>query len=706
VGISKYELLGSKNGMWRNLRTRCDTELMRQVLKVRFGFQEADIRTLTEAQATKTEIDRVFRSHLIAGAERGDVVVFYFSGHGQLVPDSSAFGGLRGSLVTANYTDGTGPAGYRDNLRSDEVRELLRTLKDKMKGADCKVDGNITVLFDSCHSGNATKGDLEEKGRPWDPTIDGPIPLPKPGLGVSNDVGTKGSFSDYDRDAAIAEGYVFISACRNAGLPYGVAFCPQPGTEASIFTYHLTRRLARSTPQTTYKALFEVLSTDISSGQIPQLEGDETKLLLAGAALPGEQYLVVQAVDGKKLTLPVGFVQGEAEGSRYTLYRAEKSVRDPRNKLGEAKVVDVATSSCTAELDGPGANAITPDELKAARAVELERAFGVSPLYVLFEGIDPPAGLATYRMLRTADEKGKAITKANYHVRVRLAGTLDSGTGREVLIQRHTGKEVLAPADGIPKPRPNKIWVQGRNGDVLSEFSSDARAPEIIPDVLFGEWKMRYLGEYLKRADDRNQTINVKLIVEAVTVKKDNLTGELQIKEVRKDVITDGTVRLRDDDNIRLSVQNASSGNIPVFVTIVRIGRDGLFSIYPPEGTPNDTLAANRIEPNTPPFALPFVVHLTKPYGLDLYKVIATTSPANFSGLLFRRVLPPGVIDKGPDDNKVKQEIAKLPAAVHPLALLLTQVKAGAKGGDTMYLGTQWATAEKYVEVLAPVGGR
>ena len=182
VGISQYEKLGSGKG-WPSLRTSCDVELMRQVLVSRFGFQDGDIKRLTEGEATKENIVRAFHDHLIKDAGRRDVVVFYTSTHGQLVPDEEAFGGLRGSLVTANYTTGVGKQARMNNLCSDEIRKLLRELKGKMADADGKVDGNITVLFDSCHSGGGTKGELQAKGRPWEPAIDGEIPQPKPGLG-------------------------------------------------------------------------------------------------------------------------------------------------------------------------------------------------------------------------------------------------------------------------------------------------------------------------------------------------------------------------------------------------------------------------------------------------------------------------------------------------------------------------------------------
>ena len=705
VGISKYMELGSKNGMWNSLRTGCDVELMRQVLMARFGFRDGDIRTLTESQATKQELDKAFREHLINGAGPGDVVVFYFSGHGQSVADPEAFGGLRGSLVTANYTTGRGLDDARqDNLRSDEVRELLRALKENMKDKDGKVQGNITVLFDSCHSGNGTKGELQEKGRPWDPARDGgEIPQPNPGLGAKGEAGTKGSFSDFDRDKAIAEGYTFISACRN----YQVAYCPQAGTEASVFTYHLARGMADATPGTTYKDLFERLSVDISLGQIPQLEGDSTKLLLAGAAVPGEEYLVVQAIEGKRITLPVGFVQGVATGSRYALYRAGKKVREEANKLGEARVVKVATTTCTAELEGPGTDAVKPEELKAARAVELERAFGRKPLYVFFDGVKrPEAELRPHGMLASTTEDGRPVTKDNCHVRVRVAGTFDpKGTGKELLVDPATGKEVLAPGEGKPKLRPDWIWLQqSDNNFVLSEFPADDEAAETIRKQLLGMWQKRYLAEYLKRGYDPNQSINVELIIEAVMVEEDEIEGT-KFKGVRTDASQAGTLQLIDGDYIRVSVHNKSR-DVPVFVTVLHIGQDGVFPIYPVKDAPNADLAANRIEPSKTPFPLPFFLRMAKPYGMDLYKVIATTEPADFSKLLYQAPLPPGSAARGQAMGSKGDALKKVPPELNPLALLLDEVKDGSvsKGAETRIVGTKWATAEKYVEVLPPKG--
>ncbi len=67
-----------------------DVELQRDLLLHRFGFNAADIVTLTQQQATREAIEDTFLSHLVAQAQTGDVVLFHYSGYGsQLqIPDS------------------------------------------------------------------------------------------------------------------------------------------------------------------------------------------------------------------------------------------------------------------------------------------------------------------------------------------------------------------------------------------------------------------------------------------------------------------------------------------------------------------------------------------------------------------------------------------------------------------------------------------
>jgi hypothetical protein len=82
VGINEYErpdipsLRGCVN----------DVFLVRKLLRRWFGVDNRHIRVIVDARATKAEILRRLRESLGA-AEAGDLVVFYFSGHGSQIRD-------------------------------------------------------------------------------------------------------------------------------------------------------------------------------------------------------------------------------------------------------------------------------------------------------------------------------------------------------------------------------------------------------------------------------------------------------------------------------------------------------------------------------------------------------------------------------------------------------------------------------------------
>ncbi len=88
VGINQYPSTQPLRGCLT------DVELQRELLIHRFGFQEADILTLTEQQATREQIEAAFLEHLIKQAQPGDVVVFHFSGYGRRLERKA--GGAKG----------------------------------------------------------------------------------------------------------------------------------------------------------------------------------------------------------------------------------------------------------------------------------------------------------------------------------------------------------------------------------------------------------------------------------------------------------------------------------------------------------------------------------------------------------------------------------------------------------------------------------
>jgi Caspase domain/Domain of unknown function (DUF4384) len=679
VGIGGYTKLGGRNGDWPDLPTRCDVEVMRQALVGRYAFAPEQVKVLTEGEAERQKIIDLFRSHLIQGARPGDVVVFYFSGHGQRIPDPRSWGGLRGSLVTADYIDGDARNGARTNLRSDTLRDLLRELKAQMrkdpKNPDSEVEGNITDLLDSCYSGGGTKGLLKPKGRAWDPAKDGPIPEPEPGLQA------KGAAGFFDKDEAVAQGYVLVAASRSEQP----ALAPAEGTEVSLMTYHLAELLAQAPPRATYRDVFERLSVVLSAYQNPQLEGRSSQRLFAAEGGPGETYLPVQKVEGNRVTLPVGRVQGVTKGSRFALYRAGRSVKDPKNKVAEVEVEAVRTTTCVAAPTAKYA-AVDPKELETGRAVEVLHNYGEHRLRVLFGEseppdkfvrIEPPAGLLRGEgdVLTT-----EGATPDAFDVRARREG-------RDWVLERPSKEahEVL----GSPGPA-RETPAAPAGGLVLTRVRDDGDVAAGLRTALVGEWRYQFLARRLKKVDPEGALdIEVKLLPWVV---EENDQGEKVSVGPRDEREPEGQVVLRPGDYVAVFVRNI--GTEPVYVTVLDLGTDGSIKLlFPPQDAPPIAeYAPARVMPGKGWERLRGqVVQLEKPPGQELFKVIATKQPADFSGFLY---IPPGAKGKG-------DEFEKIPAKYQPLGLLMDNVMAGRKG-NPVSTAVDWCTAEGVVEVRLP----
>ncbi|MCC5600654.1 caspase family protein [Nostoc favosum] len=151
VGIDEY-----KNGIPGLGGCKNDVLLQRELLTHRFSFNDKDILTLTNAQATRQGILQAFEEHLINQAKPGDVVVFHYSGHGSLVQDKDRDtpDGLNGTLVPV---DSSLPpnGGVVQDIMGHTLFLLMYALKTE----------NVTVVLDCCYSGATKRGNLVVRSR-------------------------------------------------------------------------------------------------------------------------------------------------------------------------------------------------------------------------------------------------------------------------------------------------------------------------------------------------------------------------------------------------------------------------------------------------------------------------------------------------------------------------------------------------------------
>jgi metacaspase-1 len=118
-----------------------DANAWADLLANHFDFPKSDVKRLLETQATKANIIAGLKA-LLAGARRGDVLVFQNSSHGTYVVD-------QGSDELDRYDEAICPYDFKRNLiLDDEMREIFSGLPARVQ---------LTVILDSCHSGTGTR---------------------------------------------------------------------------------------------------------------------------------------------------------------------------------------------------------------------------------------------------------------------------------------------------------------------------------------------------------------------------------------------------------------------------------------------------------------------------------------------------------------------------------------------------------------------
>jgi hypothetical protein len=138
-------------GRWSDLDGSVnDADDMRDALINRYDFKPENVLVLRNREATRERILAEIRHHLVEPTKPGDVVVFFYAGHGsqELNPQSEEQDKKDETIVPVDSSQGA-----RD-ISDKELRRLFNDILDK--GAV------FTAIFDSCHSGSIARGVVVE----------------------------------------------------------------------------------------------------------------------------------------------------------------------------------------------------------------------------------------------------------------------------------------------------------------------------------------------------------------------------------------------------------------------------------------------------------------------------------------------------------------------------------------------------------------
>jgi hypothetical protein len=212
VGVGNYNTAATG---WPVIHGNNDVEL----LLPRLSADCFDVRTLVDSEATKANIMSALRS-IASGASSGDVVYIHFSGHGQQVQDMNRDEDddfdesfvCYDACFSAQYSVGAGKYRGQNHLIDDELFPVFNQIKRKI-GAG----GELIVVFDSCYSGGAERGETED-----DPDPDSEVDWNDTCRGSADEFRANKSAETYLRRIARPDTYVssgghmtVISACQS-----------------------------------------------------------------------------------------------------------------------------------------------------------------------------------------------------------------------------------------------------------------------------------------------------------------------------------------------------------------------------------------------------------------------------------------------------------------------------------------------------------
>ena len=202
---------------WSKVNGDKDVELVAQMLN---GAGFTDIRIVKNEQATKKDMEMAFLG-LIKRCQKGDIVYIHYSGHGQFMTDLDGDEAKRWEGKHAQWDEAWIPYDaymtYCDKDKGekhfcdDEIAFYLNQIRDAVGDK-----GQIYVIIDACHSGDATRGKDDEIVR----GVDIPFILPR-------QPGTKEA-------TPVEEQWLTISACK----PFQLCF-EQKNPIAGKLTYAL-----------------------------------------------------------------------------------------------------------------------------------------------------------------------------------------------------------------------------------------------------------------------------------------------------------------------------------------------------------------------------------------------------------------------------------------------------------------------------------
>ncbi|AZL59756.1 caspase family protein [Tabrizicola piscis] len=446
IGANQYQNLAER---WWLKGPANDVQLVAGYLTTNapVPFEAENVTVLTDGVAgydapTLAAIRTAF-ADLTAKVQPGDFVYLHFSGHGTQAPaldPASELDGLDELFLPVDIGAWSDQVGAVENaLVDDEIGTLIDGLR--AKGA------NVWAVFDSCHSGTATRGvdgaEEEVRTRQLSPSVLGMDPEAMEDV-VSRSIGDPRDGVEAPFDAGEGEGsfVAFFAAQTNEVTPEKNLPKGKPDRKPQgVFTWTLMEVLAEY-PGATYGQIGqEVLrrySVKNLARSTPLFEGDLDQVVFG--VDPGTRVAQWQAeVTDTGLTIPAGSLHGLAEGAVMAVMASAADTTDAA--LGYVTLSSVDTFAATGQPVAKDGKTLPTDLPKGITLRKLDEAVDFTLTVAL-----PAPGSAPADALLSA------------------LADLSAAAGPRLTFVPATDEADLRLAVLPDSPRPDAIWVLPSTG--------------------------------------------------------------------------------------------------------------------------------------------------------------------------------------------------------------------------------------------------
>jgi Caspase domain len=448
------------------------------------------LKTLKNGEATRQAVVDAFSNHL-GKAKKGDVALFYYSGHGSQEQAPEEFWKLEPDHldVTLVLFDSRSPGSW--DLADKEIAKLI---------ADVAAKGpHVAVILDCCHSGSGTReietvvrrAPMDFRRRPIESFLVSAAEAEA--ASASRSVTAKGS----SRYTPPEGRHVLFAACRDDEEAKEYV---GDGDHRGAFSFFLGAAIKSAAGVPTYRDLFARTSAGVSSvvgSQSPQLEATQNEDLdatfLDGAIQPAPVTFTASYRQGH-WTLSGGATSGipapsGSDAARLALYPFDAPAAllcDPAKAVAMARVEDVLPATSRLAIESKAA--LDPKATYKAIFVSLP----APPLHVLLDG-DAASCSLVRQALKTASPEGKpSLFIAEAAKKDAPDFRLIARDGQFMITRPGEDRPLVAQIDGLNEEGAKRAVERLEH---MARWTQTARLSNPASSILPGDVKLTVLVE-------------------------------------------------------------------------------------------------------------------------------------------------------------------------------------------------------------------